>query len=82
MKNYFNSEIQERKIMSEKLSKYIATFDYIDKTLMVFSATSGRVSIIFFASIIGAPAGIASANFILVFFDNWNNKESFENNKI
>ena len=68
MKDYFNSEIQERKIMSEKLSKYIARFDYIDKTLMVFSATSGRVSIIFFASIIGAPAGIASASFILVFF--------------
>ena len=30
IKDYFNSEIQERKIMSKKLSKYIAAFDYID----------------------------------------------------
>ena len=26
IKNYFNSEIQERKTMSKKLSKYIAAF--------------------------------------------------------
>ena len=39
IKDYFNSEIQERKIMSKKLSKYIATFDYIDKTVMFLSAT-------------------------------------------
>ena len=32
IKDYFNSEIQERKIISKKLSKYIAAFDYIDKT--------------------------------------------------
>ena len=31
IKDYFNSEIQERKIMSKKGSKYIAAFDYIDK---------------------------------------------------
>ena len=34
IKDYFNSEIQERKVMSKKLSKYIAAFDYIDKTLL------------------------------------------------
>ena len=67
LKNYFNLEIQERKIMSEKLSKYIAAFDYIDKTLVVLSATSGGVSIISFASVTGAPAGIVSASFTLVF---------------
>ena len=27
IKDYFNSEIQERKAMSKKLSKYIAVFD-------------------------------------------------------
>ena len=32
---YFSSEIQEKKAMSKKLSKYIAAFDYIDKTLIV-----------------------------------------------
>ena len=36
IKDYFNFEIQERKAMSKKLSKYIAAFDYIDKTLIVF----------------------------------------------
>ena len=29
--DYFNSEIQERKIMSKKLSKYTAAFNYFDK---------------------------------------------------
>ena len=42
-KGYFNSEIQERQIMSKKLSKYIAAFDYVDKVLIVLSATSGGV---------------------------------------
>ena len=63
IENYFNSEIQERKIMSKKLSKYIAAFDYFDKALIVLSAASGGVSIIYFASVIGVPAGIASASF-------------------
>ena len=39
-KIYFNSEIHEIKVMSKKLSKYIAAFDYINKTLIVLSATS------------------------------------------
>ena len=64
---YFNSEFQERKTMGKKLSKYIAAFDYIDKTFIVLSATSGGVSIIYFASVIGAPVDIASASFTLVF---------------
>ena len=35
IKDYFHSEIQERKTMSKKLSKCFAAFDYIDKTLIV-----------------------------------------------
>ena len=46
IKDYFNSEMQKRKTMSKKLSKYIAAFDYIGKTLIVLSATSGGISII------------------------------------
>ena len=65
--NYFNSEIQERKTMSKTLSKCIAAFDYIDKTLIVLSATSGGISIIPFTSVIGIPAGLASASVTLVF---------------
>ena len=68
IKKYFNSEIQERTIMSKKLSKYITAFDYFDKTLIVFSATSGGISIISFTSVIGVPVGIASASFSLIFF--------------
>ena len=66
MKVYFNSEIQERKAISKKLSKYSATFDYIDKTLIDLSATSGGISIISFASVIGIPAGLRSASFTLI----------------
>ena len=53
--------------MCKKLSKYIAAFEYFEKTLIVLSATSGGVSIISFTSIIGAPAGMASASFSLAF---------------
>ena len=49
------------------LSKYVAAFDYIDQALIVLSATSGGVSIISFTSIVGAPVGIASASFTLIF---------------
>ena len=63
----FNQEINQRKSCSKKLSKYVAAFDYIDKILIVLSATSGGVSIISFTSIVGAPVGIASASFTLIF---------------
>ena len=51
IKDYFNSEIEERKIVSKK-SKYIAALIW--------------VSIISFASVIVVPAGIGSASFTLV----------------
>ena len=53
--------------MQQKLSKYVAAFDYIDKILIVLSATTGGVSICSFTSVVGAPVGIASANFTLIF---------------
>ena len=53
--------------MSKKLRKYIAAFDYFDKTLIVLSATSGEISIISFTSVIGVPVGIASASFSFAF---------------
>ena len=53
--------------MSKTLSKYIAAFDYIDKTLMALSATSGGIGIISFTSVTGIPAGLASASFTLIF---------------
>ena len=53
--------------MSKRLSKYTAAFDYIDKALIVLSATSRRISIISFTRVIRIPAGIASVSFTLVF---------------
>ena len=67
IENYFHQEINQRKSYSKKLSKYITAFDYIDKILIVLSATTGGVSIISFTSIIGAPVGIASASLTLFF---------------
>ena len=45
IKDYFNSEIQERNAMSKNPSKYIAAFDYIGKILIALSATSGGISV-------------------------------------
>ena len=53
--------------MSKRISKYIASLDYFHKYLIFLTATSDSISIASFATIIGAPAGIASANFILAF---------------
>ena len=67
IENYFHQEINQRKSCSKKLNKYVTAFDYIDKVLVILSATSGGVSIISFTTIIGAPVGIASASFTLIF---------------
>ena len=67
IENYFHQEINQRKSCSKKLSKYVTAFDYIDKILIVLSATSSGVCIISSASVVGAPVGIASASFTLVF---------------
>ena len=67
IENYFNSEINQRKSCIKKLSKYVTAFDYIDKILIVLSATSGGVCIISSASVLGAPAGIAGKGFTLFF---------------
>ena len=47
--------------------KYVTAFDYIDKILIVLSATNSGVSTISFTSIVGAPIGIASAGLTLIF---------------
>ena len=45
IKDYFVAEIQERELMSKRLSKYIASFDCFDKSLIVLSVTTGSISI-------------------------------------
>ena len=67
IENYSHQEINQRKTCSRKLSKYVTAFDYIDKILIVLSATTGGVSIISLTGIVGVPVGIASASFTLIF---------------
>ena len=68
IKDFFIAEIKERELMSKRLSKYIASFDYFDKSsLIVLSVAIGSISIASFATVIGAPVGMISANFSLAF---------------
>ena len=67
IKDYFVAEIKERELMSKRLSKYIASFDYVDKSLIVLSVTTDRISIASFATVIGALVGMESAIFSLGF---------------
>ena len=53
--NYFINETNERESYNTKLNKYVTIFDYIDKILIVLSATTGGISIISFTTTIGAP---------------------------
>ena len=53
--------------MRKRLSKYIASFDYFDKSLVALSVATGSISIASFATVIGAPVGIMSASSSLAF---------------
>ena len=66
IKDYFVAEIKERELMSKR-RKYIASFDYFDKSSLVLSVTTGRISIASFATVIGAPVGMMSASYSLAF---------------
>ena len=66
IESYFHQEINQRKLCSKKLGKYVVAFDYIDKILIVLCATSGGVSIISFTSVVGTTVGIVSASFTLI----------------
>ena len=67
IKDYFIAEIIERELMSKILSKYIGSFDYFDKSLIVLFVATGSISFASFATVIVVPVGIMSAIFSLVF---------------
>ena len=48
--NCFVNDINQQKVYSKKLNKYVTIFDYIDKILIVLSATTSGVSVISFTS--------------------------------
>ena len=66
IENYFYQEINQRKSCSKKSSKYATAFGYMDKILIILSATSSVVCIISSASFIAAPVGIASVSLTLI----------------
>ena len=53
IKDYFVAKIKERELMNKRLSKYIASFDCFDKSLIVLSVTAGSISIASFATVVG-----------------------------
>ena len=67
IENYSFQEIDQRKSCGKKLNKYVTGLDYLDKILIVLSATTSGVSNISLTSIVGAPVGIASGSFTLTF---------------
>ena len=67
IKYYSVTEIKERELMSRRLSKYIASFDYFDKSLIILSVATRSISIASFATVIGAPVGMMSASCSLAF---------------
>ena len=67
IKEYFNTEIKERKDIIKKISKYIVAFDYADKLFITLSASFGTLSIASYATVVGIPAGIVGASLTLIF---------------
>ena len=67
IKEYFNTEIKERKDIIKKISKYIVAFDYVDKIFITLSASFGTLSIASYATVVGIPAGIAGTSLTLIF---------------
>ena len=64
--------------MSKRLSKYIASFDYFDKSLIVLLVTTGSISVASFAAVIGAPVGIVKwkcESCIFIFYRNCKKKK-------
>ena len=43
--------------MSKRLSKYIASFDYFNKSLIDLSVTTSSISIVSFTTVIEGPVG-------------------------
>ena len=67
IKDYFVTNIKERELVSKRLSKYIASFNYFDKSLIALSVTAGSILIASCTNVIGAPVGMTSASFSFAF---------------
>ena len=63
IKYFFIADIKQRESISKRFSNYIASFDYFDKSLIVFSETSGSISVGSFATVIGKPVKVLALHF-------------------
>ena len=66
-RRFFIAEINDREKMSNTLNKHITALDNAGKTWLILLGLGVSVSLFSFTSIIGTPAGIASAIIGLVF---------------
>ena len=67
IKDFFNNERNDRKQQINKISKYVAAFNYADKVFIVLSVLFGSLSIASHATVVGIPVGIAGSSLTLVF---------------
>ena len=67
VRKLFINEIKERKLIVNKISKYIVAFDYADKIFITLSTSFGALSIASHATVVGIPVGIARASLTLIF---------------
>ena len=65
IKNYFNEEIQYQQSLTNKLSKYLAVFDYSNKILTVFLAVFSGTNI--FSNVNKQLLGLITSVFSLSF---------------
>ena len=67
VENCLITDINQQKVYSKKLGRYVTIFDYINKIFIVLSATTSGASIISFTNTIDKSVGIVSARFTLIF---------------
>ena len=59
--DYLLAEFRETELISKNLSNHFACFEYFSKSLISLSVVASSISIVWFATFIGAPAGILGA---------------------
>ena len=81
IENYFNSEINQRKLCHKKLSKYATAFDYID-SFNCFKCNKGWSLYHFVCKCCWSTSWNSRSKFYFNFFsNNWNNKKITKHNK-
>ena len=82
IENYFIEEINQRKSCSQKLNKYVTTFDYIDKIFNCFKCKDWRSINYFIYKCYWSTSWNRKCKFYFnFFFNNWNGKKIIEYNE-